>query len=137
MYLGFWGCIPASAQPGDVHVDGAGRHVALIFPDFLQQLFAGYDGTSLLHEVLQELKLFAGETDRHAALSDITTFEVHRDVAKRYVQTTECAPFFVRRKRASQTSKQFRRIEGLRQVIIGAEPEFRSRGPQPASWQST
>jgi hypothetical protein len=43
---------------------------------------ARYDGTSLLHEVLQELKLFAGQTNRHAALSDIATFEVHPDAAK-------------------------------------------------------
>ena len=55
-------------QPCYVHVDSSRRHVTLIFPNLLKQLFAWNDGASLLHQIAKQLKLLPGQADRSAGL---------------------------------------------------------------------
>src|SRR4051794_9458837 len=70
------------SQPRDVDINGPRRDLALILPDFLQQLFPGYNYASLLNKISEKLEFLTGETDGYSRLGDVPVFEIHGNVSE-------------------------------------------------------
>src|ERR1700683_361761 len=72
------------AKLQDVIVDGAGRGIILVSPDFVEQFIAANHAVGVLHEELQGLEFLRGQNHHLAFAHYFHLFEVNGDAVETY-----------------------------------------------------
>ncbi len=70
------------AQPGHMHIDGAGRDQRIVAPDVVEQHIARERDAAVLDEVAQQPELKRRELDRLPVAADLGAAEVYPHIAK-------------------------------------------------------
>jgi hypothetical protein len=57
------GIVELLAEPSNMHVNGPGRHVAVVLPHDLEYLFARNHSVAVVQQITQKLQFFGCKTD--------------------------------------------------------------------------
>jgi hypothetical protein len=105
-----------------VNIERARIHLAVVPPDFLKNFLAWQDTIPVGDKIFQRLKFLRRQGHSLPRPANLRLFEINGHVAEGERSPRKAPAFLDPAQQSFDADQEFRRIEGLREVVVGADP---------------